>query len=218
MVRRLLPWLMLLAAAGVLAQAPPPGGNDAPGGPPPEGGQRRRPDVVGKITAISGSTLTVHTMEGKDVTVKVTDKTDIHKERKAAKLADLAVGDGMMMRGRSTAEGVWEADTIGVRGAAAEADFREALGKKFIVGEIKAIDGLKLTIARIDGQTQVIEVDENTSFRKDRESITLGDLKVGDRVFGRGEMKDGVFTAAMLGTGDPRMLMGPPPGEGGQPH
>ena len=67
---------------------------------------------------------------------------------------------------------------------------REDLGKKFIAGEVKAINETKLTIARPDGQTQDIEVDENTSFKKGTESITLPDIKVGDFVRGRGELKE----------------------------
>jgi hypothetical protein len=64
-----------------------------------------------------------------------------------------------------------------------------------------------LTIQRPDGVTQTISVDENTSFRKDGESITLADLKPGDHVFGRGEIKNGVFVPAVLNLGQPRFGM-----------
>ena len=67
------------------------------------------------------------------------------------------------------------------------------MGKKYILGTVKAINETKLTIARTDGQTQDIEVDENTSFRKSRDSITLPDIKVGDFVMGRGEIKKHPF-------------------------
>jgi len=81
---------------------------------------------------------------------------------------------------------------------------REQLGKKFIAGEVAKIEETKLTIKRIDGETQVIEVDENTSFRNSkRESITLADVKVGDRVAGRGDLKDGIFVAGSLNVGAP---------------
>ena len=39
------------------------------------------------------------------------------------------------------------------------------LGTKFIAGEVKSIEKTKLTILRPDGQTQVIQADENTSFQ-----------------------------------------------------
>jgi hypothetical protein len=106
---------------------------------------------------------------------------------------------------------------------------REEMGKKIIAGEIAKIDGTSLTINRPDGQTQVIQVDETTSFRNPRrESITLADIKVGDRVFGRGDLKDGVFVPAVLNVGAPgemRMMrrgpgeaapgQNPPPPAGG---
>ena len=81
----------------------------------------------------------------------------------------------------------------------------EDMGKKFIAGEVKAINETKLTVARPDGQTQDIEVDENTSFKKGGESITLADIKVGDFVAGPGELKDNIFVAKELRAGRPRM-------------
>ena len=78
----------------------------------------------------------------------------------------------------------------------------EDMGKKIIVGEVKAINETKLTIARMDGQMQEIEVDENTSFKKDGYSITLPDIKVGDFVRGRGELKGTMFVPKELSVGD----------------
>ena len=83
------------------------------------------------------------------------------------------------------------------------AALRQELGKRFIIGEVKKIDETKLTILRPDGESQVIEVDEGTSFRNQkRESITLADIKTGDHVFGRGEVKNGIFVPQVLNLGD----------------
>jgi hypothetical protein len=93
---------------------------------------------------------------------------------------------------------------------------REDLGKKFIIGEVKSINETRLTIARPDGQTQEIEVDENTSFKKGAESITLPDIKAGDLVRGRGELKDNVFVPKELIVGrggQMRIMMGGPGGQ-----
>jgi len=84
---------------------------------------------------------------------------------------------------------------------------KEAMGKTMIVGEVKSIDAPKLTIARTDGVTQTIEADENTSFRRGRdESITLPDIKAGDTVFARGELKNGVFVPTNVSVLDPEMV------------
>jgi hypothetical protein len=207
--------LLLAGLLGVCsAQDAPP--TTAPGSKPssaPDGGRepgRRRPDVVGKITAINGKTLTIKSMEGRDVTVTVTDSTRFVKDRQPVKLSDFKVGDMAIVRGRSTGTDAWEAELLGTRtggsGGFGPGGFAEGLGKKFIAGEIKAIDGTHLTIARMDGETQSIAVDENTSFRKEGESVTLADFKVGDHIYGPGELKDGTFTATTLNLGDPRMM------------
>src|SRR5262249_50311807 len=74
-----------------------------------------------------------------------------------------------------------------------------------------------LTIARPDGQSQDIEVDENTSFKKGNESITLPDIKPGDFVRGQGELKNGVFVPKELivGRGQMRIITS---GEGNPPQ
>jgi hypothetical protein len=100
---------------------------------------------------------------------------------------------------------------------------REGMGKRFIAGEVTAINGTQLTIARPDGVSQTISADENTSFRKQNESVTLADIKVGDHVFGRGELKNDVFVPAELNVGQPGMMhrgrgqqQGPGAGQPGQ--
>jgi hypothetical protein len=174
-------------------------------------------NVIGKVTAVSGNTLTVAPMTGGNpVTVKIGDDTRIRKDRQPAKAADIKVDDMVFARGTLTGT-IMDAAIIGLvnpemvqrmqQGGAGQFN-REDLGKKFIVGEVKAINELKLTIARPDNQTQEIEVDENTSFHKGRESVTLADIKVGDTVRGPGELKNGVFTPKDLFVGGPGVIMG----------
>ena len=43
---------------------------------------------------------------------------------------------------------------------------RDAMGKTFIAGTVTAIEDLRLTIKRSDDVVQVIQVDEDTSFRR----------------------------------------------------
>jgi hypothetical protein len=200
--------------------------------PVPQGGAqqdptrepRRRPDVMGTVTAVNGQTLTIKNSDGHDVSVTVTDSTRFMKDRQPAKLADFKVGDTAFVRGRSTGTDAWEAELVGSRsggsggpgqGGFSQGGFTQDLGKKFIAGEIKSIDGTRLTIARMDGQTQTIAVDENTSFKKEGESITLADFKAGDHVFGPGQVKDGTFVAAKLMLGDMHRTHGGPEGNHG---
>jgi hypothetical protein len=189
-------------------------------------------NVVGKLTAVSKDSLTVSPLMGGDpVTVKIGEATRVMKDRQPAKLEDFKTDDIVFARGKLNGNvmeaaivSLVNADMVRMHGEGAAGGGatmggfnREDLGKKFIVGEVKAINETRLTIARPDGQTQDIEVDENTSFKKGSESVTLPDIKVGDFVRGRGELKDSVFVPKELivGRQPMRIMIG---GPGGQPQ
>jgi Domain of unknown function (DUF5666) len=173
------------------------------------GPRHRGPGVAGTITAIDDSKITIKTLDGATVQVTTTEGTQFRKNRELAKLNDFKVGDEIFVGGELK-DGMVQAKMVGSHPTGAPPEFREALGKRFIVGEVKAMSGTRITILRPDGVSQNITVDENTSFRKDQESITLADIKVGDHVFGRGEVKKDVFIPADLNVGEPS-FMGPPP-------
>ena len=210
--------LLLLLAAPLLCSAQT---SDKPADKPasPEAqprregrGMRQGQGIAGTIGEIKKDGFTVKTLRGKTLTVKVTSETRFRKDRQDAKLADFKPGDTVMVGGEPAGTDAWTARFVSSRQGVGEGEMqalREGMGKQFIAGEVKAIDGTKLTIARPDGQTQTIEVDENTSFHKGRDSITLPDIKVGDRVFGRGQLNSaGVFVPATFNVGDMRMMMG----------
>jgi|SRR5580704_3055760 hypothetical protein len=210
--------LVLTAALG-WAQAPPDSSAGQMQGDQAPSGHRgpHGPGVMGTITAVDNGTITVKTLEGQTAQVSVSDQTEFRKDRQPAKLADFKVGDQVFVRGEQK-DGVWQAQMIGGRtgGGQDGGGPRGEMGKNFIAGEVKAISGTKLTIVRPDGVSQDITVDENTSFKKDKDSITLADVKVGDHVFGRGEMKNNVFVPSVLNLGQPqgmgrRMEGGPAP-------
>ncbi|MHB8733662.1 MAG: DUF5666 domain-containing protein [Terriglobales bacterium] len=195
---------------------PPPGvyaGPDGPHGPGDRRGERFH-GTFGTITAIQADSLTLKGREGETITVKLSDKTEYMKEETQVKLSDFRVGDRVIIAGDPMADRVITARRVMLPPSreAMMARMKEAMGKTVIAGEVKAMDGAKLTVARPDDQTQVIQLDENTSLRKDGQSITLGDIKVGDHVFGRGALKGGTFVPTQLNVGEmPRMRMPPPP-------
>jgi hypothetical protein len=208
---------MILSATAVWGQST---GSDpqTPQTQPERGGRMRQGSfrgTAGTITEINGDKITLKDMRGTTATIKVTPSTQYRRDRQPAKFADFKVGDMVVVRGESTGENAWTAQGIMLN--AGGGAMREQLGKKFIAGEVTKIEDTKLTIKRIDGETQVIEVDENTSFRNgQRESITLADIKIGDRVAGRGDLKDGTFVPAVLNVGAPgEMMMRRPGGPGG---
>ncbi len=175
--------------------------------------------ISGTIDSIQPGSMVIKTDDGKTVTVQITSDTRFRKNREEAKLSDFAKGDHVFVGGQSGSDpGTMMARFVGSGmgpggpGAGGPPSIeqmqRMGLGTKFIAGEVKAIEETKLTILRPDGQTQVIQADENTSFQNERrESVTLADIKVGDHVMGRGEMKNGIFVPTTLRVGMPH-----PPG------
>ncbi len=200
---RLMVIIAATAALSASAQEPAtPGGNVSQqrqgGGRQGENGPR---PVFGKITSITNGTLLIGRQDGQTVTVKLTDQTEFRKDGNAAKAADFKVGDMVMVRGEQNADQSISATLIGTRtggpggrpGGGAGGWQMGTLGKDYVAGEIKSIDEAKLTILRTDNVTQTIELNEETSLRKGRDSVTLADVHAGDHVMARGALQSDVF-------------------------
>jgi len=72
-------------------------------------------------------------------------------------------------------------------------------GKTWLMGKVTVVDGVKVTVQGGPGNAaHSFVADENTTFRKRREPITLGDVQVGDTVRVEGAVKDGTFVATTV--------------------
>ncbi len=188
--------------------------------------------VRGTVTAIAGGNISVKTEQGDVYKIETGPNTHFRKQRdrsqaRAAgsgdanpageqiKISDIHAGDMVMAAGDKDDK----AKTVGAviviiidkeQYEKARADF----GKTWTAGAIQSIDETKITIKRPDNVVQTIVVDENTSFRKRRDSITLADIKVGDNVSARGALQNGNFVATVLNVGGPGQG-GPGGGSGG---
>ena len=163
--------------------------------------------VQGTVTAISGNEFTVKNEAGESYKIATGPNTHIVKDRQPIKATDVHVGD-VVMTGDDVDE---KAHTVGAvffavldaeqaqRLKQARADF----GKTWTAGKVTAINDLKLIIERPDKVTQTVSVDENTSFRKHRDSITLADIKVGDAITARGAIQNNAFLASQLSVIEP---------------
>jgi hypothetical protein len=177
----------------------PSSGQEKPGRGPREG--QRGPAVVGKITSLQEGAMQITKPNGESVTVKWTGQTEFRKAREAAKLSDFKVGDGVLVRGEENEDHSWTARVIilpsGDGRGNGGAPIGE-MGQDFVVGEVKGVDAPKLTILRTDKVTQTIELTEESSLRRGRDSITMADLQPGDHVFVRGGMQGKVFVPKIL--------------------
>lgn len=210
----------------------------------PRGGMAfgRQPMINGTVTAVSGDQITIKTPTGETYIVAVTTNTRLMRQNRTPgatpsdgprqptplKIEEIKPGDGVGAMGEVDApKKTVHALFVAVMDAEQVKRLREGMGKEYITGKITAIDEVKLTILRTDNVTQVIEVDETTSFRRGgrrfaartdggaaqpaqpgagsapaaasgSQSITLADLKVGDSIAGQGSLKHGVFVPTTL--------------------
>jgi hypothetical protein len=191
-------------------EAAPPTGQ-TPGEQAPGEGQRM--PLFGKITALHDSSIEIAVPTGDTVTVSITGKTEFRKDRQAAKRSDFKVGDVVVVRGEEKPDHTWTAEVIGARsmngssgpgrggpGGGNRGEFGAAgtLGKDYVAGEIKSVDAPKLSVLRSDNVTQTMELNEETSLRKGRESITMADIQVGDHLFARGGLQNDVFVPKVV--------------------
>ena len=198
-----------LTLPAIAQDAPSPGGGREGGGM----GMGRGQGVRGTVTAIAGNQVTIKTDEGDTYKVTTGSNTRIIKSRQAAALTDIHVGDMLIAGGEVDAQ----AKTVGaamvmVVDAEQVRKMQAEMGKTWIAGKVSAIEDTKITVVRPDGVTQTIAVDENTSFHKRRDSITMADIKIGDPINARGALKEGVFVAAQLNVGGMGGGMGRPMG------
>jgi len=133
------------------------------------GGGQMGQGVQGIVTAATANKLTIKTDAGDSYDVTVNETSRIMKAGQAIKLSDVKVGDSITARGavdatKKTVEAMMLMDVD----AATIAKAKENMGKTYITGKLTAIDAdnLKLTVMRTDSVSQVIAVDDGTSFQR----------------------------------------------------
>jgi len=174
------------------------------------GGEGRGQGVFGKISALRADSIEVTGPDGTKVSIKLTSSTGFRKDRQPAKIGDFRVGDMVMVRtdqsaGSGTTAVMVAAAPAGGFGARGEGRgegrgggggqgmMQGTMGKDYVVGEVKSVDAPKLTILRVDNVTQTLELNEDTSLRRGRDSITMADIQPGDHIFARGVAANEVF-------------------------
>lgn len=200
--------LVLFVVIGGQAQTPAPtrASQEQAGTPtsssktsPMEG---RTPALFGKIAAIGNGSIQLTTPDGTTATIKITSKTEYQRDRQAAKLQDFKVGDVVFVRLDEEAGSDLTAQLIGSRSGMGPEGGRGTgggmmtmgeMGKDFVVGEVKSIDPPKLTVLRPDNVAQTLELTEETSLRRGRESVTMADIQPGDHVVVRGAVENNAF-------------------------
>lgn len=132
------------------------------------------------------------------------------------KATDIKVGDSIAAMGDVDASaksvGAMRIMLLDPESAKQMAQMEADYGKTWLMGKVTAINQTTVTVTGgPDNAEHTFVADENTTFRKRRDPITLADLQVGDMVRVDGALKSGVFTATTVND------MGTP-GEGRSPR
>jgi hypothetical protein len=150
--------------------------------------------VQGTVTAVSGSKVTIKTEAGDTYEVTPSENARVMKDREAIQVSDIKPGDMVTAMGQvDEAKKTMQAMMIRDIDAATAEKAKENLGKTYITGQITAIDSdnLKLTVERQDKVSQVIQVDEGTSFQRGMRGVAAdiqaaGGMAAGGGGFGGG--------------------------------
>ena len=157
------------------------------------GGQMGQP-VQGTVTAATADKLTIKTDAGDSYDVTVTATSRIMKAGQPIKLSDVKPGDNVTAVGtvdatKKTVQAMFVTDID----AAMLTKAQENMGKTYIIGTITAIDAdnLKLTVLRTDKVSQVVALDDGTSFQRGTRGVmadvvAAGALMTGGMGGGRG--------------------------------
>jgi hypothetical protein len=200
--------------------------------------------LTGTVTAVAADHYTVKTDTGDIYTIHFSANTRIMKQMagmrepgesrqgmgagaggnppQQIKATDIMVGDAIAAMGEvdATAKSVGAMVVMQLDPERAKQmrEMQANYGKTWLAGKVTAVDGVKVTLlGSIDSIAYVFVADENTTFRKRREPVTLVDVQVGDMVRAEGAVKDGTFLAtsvnvmAMPPAGTPSVPRNTPP-------
>ena len=176
------------------------------------GAERGGPRLFGTITSVGVDRFEVKREDGTTQTVTVSDQTHYREDQKDIHLEDLKPGDRVMVTGQSADNNQITAGTVR---RVTEEDMQrfQQMQAHRAFGQITSIEGNQLKIQNPRQGERTIVVNDQTTFTKDGQSITLKDLKVGDRIFASGDETNGQFVATRVASGRFRRGQGGPPRE-----
>ena len=192
------------------------------------GGAMMGRGVMGTVTEISADHFTIKTDTGELYTIHYSVNTRIMKGGGGSprrgqggdneppfnppttiKASDIKVGDAIGASGEMDANtksvGAVVIFQIDPERAKQMSEMQANYGKTWIMGKVTAIKELTVTLqGGPDNATHTFVADENTTFRKRRDPITLADIQVGDMVRAEGAIKNSAFLATAVAVMSPR--------------
>lgn len=176
--------------------------------------------VMGSVTEVGSDHFTVKTEAGELYTIHYSVNTRIMKGGSGRRRGqgetdapiappqpirpgDIKVGDAIAASGEvdtnAKSVGALVIFQIDPERAKQLREMQASYGKTWLMGRVTAIKDVEVTLeGGPDHAPHTFLADENTTFRKRRDPITLGDIQVGDVVRVEGALKSGAFLAASV--------------------
>jgi Domain of unknown function (DUF5666) len=206
--------LAILLAMPAMSQ---PSGQQNEPPPPPQMQEGMRPGMGpgmrgertgGAITSVGVDRFELKRMNGETQTILVDDQTRIHEgsreNQKTLEIDDLKPGDHVLVMGKLNDHKEFVASEVRRDTPEEMARFQNAGDRAF--GQIVSIEGNEIKVHNQFRGDQTIVVNDQTTFTRDGQAITLKDLKVGDRIGAMGKETGGKLAAERVMTG--RMMRG----------
>lgn len=239
--------MALALGAGAVAQdanpAQPDGPSQGQGGPRGGrgwgGGMMGGRGVIGTVTEVANDHYTIKSEAGEIYTVHFSANTRVMKQAprqqgtrtesgertppQAIKPTDIKVGDAIAANGEIDAGaksvGAVMVMQIDPERAKQMREMQANYAKTWLMGKVTAVNDTKVTLqSGVDNAAHTFVADENTTFRKRRDPITLAEVQVGDMVRVEGALKEGVFMATSVAVMGPQPTGGPQPAHGNPPR
>ncbi len=154
--------------------------------------------AFGSITSVGVDRFEIKKLDGTTLAVLVDEQTRFRQADQEIQLEDLKAGDRVMVHARPGEEKEFVARVV--RRITDEEAARFERGGNNAFGEIVSIDKNQLKIRNPYQGEKTVMVDDQTTFMKEGQSITLKDFKVGDRIVAIGKEVNGQFVATRVMT------------------
>lgn len=167
------------------------------------------PAVVGKVSAISGNTITVVSNRGQNTVAQTTFTVDatnakILRGETVITVSSIAVGDNVVVQGTVAGANVVATKIRdGKVGNGNESDNNQALlqiqgnGQPIVVGTISAITGSTITITNSSNVTYTIDA-TNAKIVQGKNIVVFAVLKVGDTILVQGTVNGTAIVASTI--------------------
>jgi len=184
------------------------------------GGMGMGNGITGTVTEVAADHYIIKTDAGDSYTIHFSVNTRILKQTMQSRVAgergnreqtvpltlkpsDIKMGDAVFAAGEVDAVaksvGAVVIAQLDPERAKQMREIRANYGKTWLMGKVTAINETKVTLlGSVDNAAHAFVADEDTTFRKRREPITLADVHLGEMVRVEGVVKDGIFVAASV--------------------